>query len=188
MLFCKYCNESFEGHAQRASHEAKCLSRGKHCQYCNEAFSLNSSKDARDRHEATCSYNPCEDKRCDVCNEVLVKGALCKCQRETIWPQEKTSVKQDGGKLRYDLMPFDALDKVAEVLTYGINKYPNPEQNWRVNSTPADIKRFEAAMLRHISEWMQGNPIDEESKLSHMAHVVTNALFILALKDKEWKI
>ena len=97
-------------------------------------------------------------------------------------PLVKTPVKQDNGKLRYDLMPFDALDDVAEVLTYGINKYPEPEENWRVNSKPDDIKRYRAAMLRHLSEVMQGRDYDDESGMKHMAHIATNALFILALE------
>lgn len=95
-----------------------------------------------------------------------------------------SEVKQDKGKLRYDLMPFDALDEVTKVLTYGINKYPKPEENWRVNSTKEDIARYKAALLRHMSEEMQGRHFDSESNLLHMAHIATNALFIIALIKK----
>lgn len=94
----------------------------------------------------------------------------------------KSEVKDDAGKMRYDLMPFDALDEVARVLTFGIQKYPKPEENWRVNSAPEDIKRYEAALLRHMSEHMQGRETDDETGLPHMAHIATNALFIIALK------
>ena len=92
------------------------------------------------------------------------------------------SIKADKGKMRYDLVPFDALDEVAKVLTFGIRKYPSPEENWRVNSSPEDIKRYEAALLRHMSEHMQGRELDDETGLSHMAHIATNAMFIIALK------
>jgi hypothetical protein len=95
--------------------------------------------------------------------------------------QEPTQVKLDSGKLRYDLMPFDALDEVAKVLTYGIKKYPKPEENWRVNSTKKDIKRYMAAMLRHISELKQDRPFDSESGMHHLAHIATNSLFMIAL-------
>lgn len=95
-----------------------------------------------------------------------------------------TPVKQDLGKLRYDLLPFDAVDEVVAVLNYGINKYPKPEENWRVNSSREDIKRYEAALLRHMSLHMQGELMDEESGLPHMAQVATNALFIIALRRK----
>lgn len=90
--------------------------------------------------------------------------------------------KQDVGKLRYDLVPFDALDKVVEVLTIGAAKYePN---NWLRDSEVKDIVRYEAALLRHMSEHMQGRLIDEESGQEHIAHVACNALFILGLREK----
>jgi hypothetical protein len=103
------------------------------------------------------------------------------------WTDKPTEVKLDAGKLRYDLMPFDALDEVAKVLTYGIMKYPKPEENWRVNSTEEDIKRYQAAMLRHMSEMMQDRPLDAESGLHHISHIATNSLFIVALLKKYGK-
>jgi hypothetical protein len=100
------------------------------------------------------------------------------------WAGPNTSVKQDEGKLRYDLMPFDALDYVAKVLTYGIKKYPKPEENWRINSKKEDIPRYKAALLRHYSSMAQGEIVDLESGLPHMAHIATNSLFILALEKQ----
>lgn len=97
---------------------------------------------------------------------------------------KETMVKQDQGKLRYDLMPFDALDSVADILTYGIKKYPKPEENWRVNSKKEDIPRYKAALLRHYSLMAQGEVFDSESGLPHMAHIATNSLFIIALEKK----
>jgi len=96
----------------------------------------------------------------------------------------RTLVKQDEGKLRYDLMPFDSLDAVAEILTYGIKKYPKPRENWRVKSKLADIARYKAARLRHISLAAQGEIFDEESGFPHEWHIATNSLFIIALEKK----
>jgi len=95
---------------------------------------------------------------------------------------KKHNQKQDSGKLRYDLIPFDSLDKVAEVLTIGANKYE--PGNWLRDSSEADICRYEAALLRHMSQHMQGNYLDEETWQPHMAHIVCNALFIMSLKEK----
>lgn len=95
-----------------------------------------------------------------------------------------SEVKQDKGKRRLDLLPWDAIDCVGDVLTYGIQKYPKPEENWRVNSTEEDIPRYKAAMLRHYSAMMQGETRDPESGLPHMAHIATNSLFLLALEKK----
>lgn len=95
-----------------------------------------------------------------------------------------SEVKQDKGKRRMDLLPWDALDSVGDILTYGINKYPKPEENWRVNSKLEDISRYKAALLRHYSAMVQGETRDSESGLPHMAHIATNSLFIVALEKK----
>lgn len=97
---------------------------------------------------------------------------------------ETIEVKKDKGKNRLDLLPWDALDEVGKVLTYGINKYPLPKENWRLNSTKEDIPRYKAALLRHFSANEQGEELDEESGLPHMAHIATNALFIIALEKR----
>ena len=93
-------------------------------------------------------------------------------------------VKQDKDKRRLDLLPWRALDLVGDVLTYGIKKYPNPKENWLVNSTQEDIPRYRAALLRHTSARAQGEIFDKESGLPHDAHIATNSLFILALESK----
>jgi len=93
-------------------------------------------------------------------------------------------VKLDKDKRRMDLLPWDALDCVGDVLTYGVKKYPNPEQNWRENSTEEDIKRYKAALLRHFSAMEQGEKLDLESQLPHICHIAANALFIISLEKK----
>jgi len=95
-----------------------------------------------------------------------------------------SEVKKDEGKLRYDLIPYKSLDAIVEVLTLGNIKYPKPEQNWLVNSTIDDIKRYEAAIGRHFSKAMQGEEIDSEMGTDHFANIAVNCMFILALKEK----
>jgi len=102
----------------------------------------------------------------------------------------ETEVKKDQGKMRYDLMPFDALDEVALVFTYGVTKYLKPEENWRINSTIEDIPRYKAALLRHYSAMAQGEvydmgtPENPGTLRPHMACIATNSLIILALEKK----
>ena len=83
--------------------------------------------------------------------------------------------KDDLGKLRYDLLPPNALREVAKVLTYGAAKYaPN---NWQaVDDAKA---RYAAALMRHFEAWRDGEILDPDSRLPHLAHVVCNALFLL---------
>jgi len=98
------------------------------------------------------------------------------------------SVKQDLGKLRWDIVPFAALDSVVRVLTIGEVKYPSTEEglNWLVKSTKEDLPRYEAAMLRHMSEHMQGRKVDPETGEPHLSHIIANCLFLIEL-EKKWQ-
>jgi hypothetical protein len=87
--------------------------------------------------------------------------------------------KFDGGKPRTDLLlDFGkALMSVAEVSTFGANKYA--PHDWL---TVEDAKpRYTAALIRHLLQ--EGN--DSESGLPHLAHVAWNALAILELESRE---
>lgn len=84
--------------------------------------------------------------------------------------------KFDGGKARWDLLPFDFLDEVAEVLKYGANKYA--ARNWEKGMAWG---RLLAAALRHLTAWARGIERDEESGLSHLAHAACCVLMLGAL-------
>jgi len=83
--------------------------------------------------------------------------------------------KHDAEKLRMDLLPFEALEAVAEVLTYGAEKYA--DDNWKKVENAE--RRYTAALLRHLAARERGEATDTESGLLHAAHMATNALFIL---------
>jgi hypothetical protein len=82
-------------------------------------------------------------------------------------------LKYDDGKLRWDLLPYDAIEKVVEILTYGANKYE--ANNWQ----EVESSRYEAAMMRHFVAYMKGEKRDFESGFTHLAHMACNALFLL---------
>jgi len=91
--------------------------------------------------------------------------------------QHLPGAKLDKDKLRVDLMlgGFNkALLAVAEVTTYGANKYsPN---GWMKVRNP--VARYADAKARHM---LQGydERYDKESGLSHAAHEAWNALAVL---------
>lgn len=88
-------------------------------------------------------------------------------------------LKFDGDKLRPDLIPPSATRALAEVLTFGARKYkPN---NWKNCS---DLGRYEAAMLRHILAYQEGESHDEESGMPHLWHAMTNLAFLIELDNK----
>lgn len=92
------------------------------------------------------------------------------------------ALKYDGDKPMMDLL-FDgmpsALLGVGSVLTYGFKKYGG-KHGWK--HLDDAIKRYEAAMIRHMLLKSQGEVFDLESKLPHAWHIACNALFITELE------
>lgn len=88
------------------------------------------------------------------------------------------SAKADKGKLELSLVNPQLVKAVAEVRMYGTEKYGDSE-NWR----KVEPKRYVDALYRHLLAYIEGNEIDEESGLSHLAHMACNISFLL---DKEY--
>lgn len=82
-------------------------------------------------------------------------------------------IKQDSGKPEYRLIPPKALLEVAKVLTFGSIKY-EPHSWVRVESY-----RFLDAAYRHLEHLRMGELIDPDSGVSHLAHAITNLMFLL---------
>jgi hypothetical protein len=97
-------------------------------------------------------------------------------------------VKHDTDKYPLHLLPFDALLSVACVLHHGQIKYG--ARNWEKGM---DWSRVQAAALRHLFAWSNGEDIDPESGMSHLAHATCCLLFLLAYElrraghdDRPW--
>lgn len=112
---------------------------------------------------------------CAECQRAIQNAGI----KEVIVVEE--FMKFDSEKLRFELIPPKVEESLAKVLTYGARKYkPN---NWRKGS----IERYEAALLRHINAYRQGEACDKESGLLHLEHALCNVVFLLELhadKDK----
>lgn len=83
--------------------------------------------------------------------------------------------KYDGAKIRMDLLPFEALEAVAEVLTFGAKKYT--DNGWQ--KVDCAESKNSAALLRHLIAVQRGERFDAESGLLSAAHMAARALFIL---------
>jgi hypothetical protein len=83
--------------------------------------------------------------------------------------------KYDQKKPRMDLLPMDAMEGIADVLTYGATKYG--ANSWQ--RIPDGAARYRAALLRHMAAQDRGERVDLESGLSHAAHIACNAMFML---------
>lgn len=102
-------------------------------------------------------------------NRSLIRGEAITSQDVTI------GIKHDADKPRMGLLPGDALRDVATVMTFGANKYS--ADNWK----QVEPARFTHALFRHLSAYIDGEVFDQETELPHMAHIATNALFLLHL-------
>ena len=100
----------------------------------------------------------------------------------------KEGVKFDQGKRRVDLVPTEAINALAEVLTAGAVKYGT--HNWRKGM---DWSRVYGAAQRHMLAFWGGDDIDEESGMPHMWHALTNMAFLVSYqamsvgRDDRWK-
>ena len=93
-------------------------------------------------------------------------------------------VKYDSKKPKMNLLPPKAIVEVAKVLTFGAQKY-GPE-NWKELE---DLQnRYLAGALRHIFAHMDGEQLDPETGLSHMAHALCCLLFKLEIELENAKI
>ena len=99
------------------------------------------------------------------------------CQVNTGTPGAEVGVKHDGGKPRWDLLPWAAAEEVVKVLTHAVESGEYPEDNWR--NVPGLKRRYFAAAVRHFRARMRGEVLDSKTKLPHLAHIGCCVLFIL---------
>ena len=85
-------------------------------------------------------------------------------------------VKDDSGKTRYELVPFDSLKSIADVFAYGADKYY--DNSWRTQ-TPAEFSRTFGSIMRHLTQWFTGEDVDPESSHSHLAHAATQIMMLM---------
>lgn len=93
---------------------------------------------------------------------------------QVIGSSNDTGKKNDAEKNRLDLISPIAIEELGKVLTFGANKYSS--RNWEkgINWT-----RIIGAILRHTIAYMRGEDKDPETGLSHMSHVLTEAMFLI---------
>ena len=122
-------------------------------------------------------------------NTILVAEAPYNPGYEDASPQEfikEKGRKFDGGKLEYGLLPPLALEETVKVLTFGAQKYAR--DNWQI--VPDAKRRYFDAVQRHMWAWKQGEQMDPESGIHHLAHAMCGLMFLLErdlFNDEEWE-
>lgn len=88
--------------------------------------------------------------------------------------ERKQALKFDTAKPPMSLLPADALVEISKVLAFGAKKYA--PHNWR---SGFDWSRLIDASMRHVNAFSDGQDIDPESGLSHLAHAACCLLFLI---------
>lgn len=113
-----------------------------------------------------------------------VKVKTPKPQPQTIKPEidpvpQKQGVKFDQNKPPVSLIPSNALIEESKILAYGAKKYD--KHNWRKGM---DWSRLIDATFRHLLAFSDGEDIDPESGLSHLAHARCSLGFLIEYQAK----
>lgn len=86
--------------------------------------------------------------------------------------------KRDAGDKKdpLHLLPTVALRALARVLKLGADKYG--VYNWR-ESEGVRAQTYSAAIMRHLTQFMDGEDADGESGESHLAHIMASCAILL---------
>jgi hypothetical protein len=92
-------------------------------------------------------------------------------------PERHTSqtggVKDNVNKPRLDLVPSLPLFRAGEVLAFGARKYK--PHNWRLGLSWLETY---GSLQRHLAAWLDGEDLDQESGMHHLAHATCQMLFL----------
>ncbi len=91
--------------------------------------------------------------------------------------QNEEGLKFDQNKPRMDLLTWEALKGLGNVMGFGATKYG--DHNWRKG---IKFSRIYAAALRHLLASLAGEDLDPESGLDHIDHLGACWMFLSTLK------
>lgn len=84
-----------------------------------------------------------------------------------------TGDRFNEGKLKWSLVSWKALEPLVQVLMFGAQKYDN--HNWKKGLKYTEVCE---SLQRHLNSFIEGEDEDKESKLSHIGHILCNAMFL----------
>lgn len=84
------------------------------------------------------------------------------------------AIKHDGEKFPLALIPVEAIEEIAKVLSFGSRKYS--DWNW---TKGFKWSRLYSSTLRHLFAHIRGEDKDPETGFSHLSHAGANILFLI---------
>tara|TARA_R110000787_G_scaffold145603_3_gene259428 strand:- start:25 stop:396 length:372 start_codon:yes stop_codon:yes gene_type:complete len=85
----------------------------------------------------------------------------------------KMGARFNTGKLKWSLVSWKALAPMVRVLMFGAEKYD--DHNWKKGLKYTEVTE---SLQRHLNAFIEGEENDPESKLSHVGHILCNAMFL----------
>ena len=82
-------------------------------------------------------------------------------------------LRYNTGKLKWSLVSWKALAPMVRVLMFGAEKYD--DHNWKKGLKYTEVTE---SLQRHLNAFIEGEENDPESKLSHVGHILCNAMFL----------
>jgi hypothetical protein len=121
-------------------------------------------------------------ERCVVCDAFVDTVRMKDCPHiDCPLPNQKAqrasepALRYDAGKLRYDLLPSDALASLVEVYTKGAAKYA--DRNWEKGMS---WSRCFGSLMRHCWAFWRGEQNDPETGCHHMAMAAWNCFALVS--------
>lgn len=93
--------------------------------------------------------------------------------KERVKENKEGALRYNQDKLRWSLVDYEALEPMVRVLEFGADKYA--PDNWKKGMS---YRSTSESLLRHMYAFMNGEDIDPESGISHIGHVLCNAMFL----------
>lgn len=116
---------------------------------------------------------PNKSKLTGIMVETTLDIAMAEKKAQMDKQAKALGLRYNDGKLPWHLVDFQALEPMVRVLEYGASKYD--PHNWKQGMPHAEIAD---CLLRHLFAWIHGEDNDQESGLSHLGHVLCNAMFL----------
>ena len=120
-------------------------------------------------YDCLCSYPKCIVDKLPESHWMVNDAPAVVTQQKT-----EPGTKFDAGKPPMDLLSTEALIQTARVLEFGKAKYDS--HNWRKGMS---WSRLLGAAMRHLTAFNNGEDLDPETGLSHLAHLSCCTMFLL---------
>lgn len=92
-------------------------------------------------------------------------------------------IKFDAGKPKMSLLAYKPLAWLARAMEQGLRKYERG--NWQKLTGEENRLRMVDALGRHTQKFIDGEWLDQDSKLPHLGHIMANCMMLLWHYDAE---